>query len=145
MGNRFDAFLAGRIATPPALSTTRDGKPWVSFRLAVDDRVRNDSTGEWEKSQTVFHDIVAFGKLADRAVGTLRVGDPVIAHGEFRFRNYADRDGQQHTGTSFVASRIGPDLLLTDVEVQRDRDHSPASRPAQERQAAEAEAPSPTF
>lgn len=144
-GNRFDAFLAGRIATQPALSTTRDGKPWVNFRLAVDDRVRNDTTGEWEKSQTVFHDVVAFGKLAERADGALGVGDAVIAHGEFRFRNHADRDGQQHTGTSFVASRIGPDLLLTDVEVQRDREHTPASRPGQERQAVETELPSPTF
>lgn len=38
MGNRFDAYLAGRVATEPTLGTTKDGQPWVRFRLAVDDR-----------------------------------------------------------------------------------------------------------
>ena len=27
MTNRFDAYLAGRVATEPTLGTTKDGKP----------------------------------------------------------------------------------------------------------------------
>ena len=93
MGNRFDAYLAGRVATEPTLGTTKDGQPWVRFRLAVDDRSQNGETGEWEKSQTVFHDVVAFGRLAERTVGTVHSGDAVIAHGEFRFRSYEGPGG----------------------------------------------------
>jgi single-strand DNA-binding protein len=119
MGNRFDAYLAGRLATEPTLGTTQDGKPWPKFRLAVEDRARNEVTGEWEKAQTIFHDVVVFGTLAERTVGTLHTGDPVIAQGEFRFRAYEDSSGNVRTGTSFVASRLGPDILLADVRVTR--------------------------
>jgi single-strand DNA-binding protein len=119
MGNRFNAYLAGRVATEPTLGTTKDGKPWVRFRLAVDDRSPNADTGEWEKSQTIFHDVVAFGRLAERTVGTVHSGDAVIAHGEFRFRSYEGPGGMTHTGTQFVASRLGPDILLSDVTVHR--------------------------
>jgi single-stranded DNA-binding protein len=42
----------------------------VRFRLAVEDRNPNSETGEWEASQTIFHDVVAFGPLAKRTVGT---------------------------------------------------------------------------
>jgi hypothetical protein len=41
MGNTFDAYLAGRIATEPTLGRD-EGRPAVEkFRLAVDDRIRN--------------------------------------------------------------------------------------------------------
>lgn len=121
MGNRFDAYLAGRVATEPTLASTKDGKPWVRFRLAVDDRSPNRETGEWETSQTIFHDVAAFGRLAERTVGTVHSGDAVIAQGEFRFRSYEDSTGTTRTGTQFVASRLGPDILLSDVTVHGGR------------------------
>jgi single-stranded DNA-binding protein len=63
--------------------------------------------------------VVVFGTLAERTVGSLHTGDPVIAQGEFRFRAYEDNGGNTRTGTSFVASRLGPDILLADVTVTR--------------------------
>jgi single-strand DNA-binding protein len=144
MGNRFDAHLAGRLATEPALGTTQDGKPWAKFRLAVEDRARNEATGEWEKAQTIFHDVVAFGTLAERTVGTLHTGDPVIAQGEFRFRAYEDAGGTTRTGTSFVASRLGPDILLADVTVTRRAREAETARARKVAQdAAPASQPSP--
>jgi single-strand DNA-binding protein len=145
MGNRFDAYLAGRIATEPTLGTTQDGQPWAKFRVAVEDRARNDATGEWEKAQTIFHDLVVFGRLAERTVGNLHTGDPVIAQGEFRFRAYEDASGTTRTGTSFVASRLGPDIMLADVTVTRRQAREPeTARPLQvAREAAPTAQPSP--
>jgi single-strand DNA-binding protein len=145
MGNRFDAYLAGRIATEPTLGTTQDGQSWAKFRVAVEDRARNDATGEWEKAQTIFHDLVVFGRLAERTVGALRTGDPVIAQGEFRFRAYEDASGATRTGTSFVASRLGPDIMLADVTVTRRQAREPeTARPLQvAREAAPPAQPSP--
>lgn len=130
--------MAGRVATSPSLGESRDGQPWAKFRMAVDDRVRNPGTGEWETEQTVFHDVVVFGKLAERAVDRLQTGDAVLVQGEFRFQTYQDIGGKMRTATSFVASRVGPDLLLADVTVARDRvegraaqrDHTAAREPA---------------
>ena len=124
-GNRFDAYLAGRVATTPVLRESQDDRPWARFRLAVDDRIRNAETGEWETSQTIFHDVVVFGKLAERTVAALRSGDPVLAQGEFRFQSYRDAEGRNRTGTSFVASRLGPDILLADVAVSRSQEREP--------------------
>ena len=91
----------------------------MRFRLAVDDRSQNAETGEWVKLQTIFHDVVAFGRLAERTVGTVYSGDAVIAQGELRFRSYEGPGGMTHTGTQFVATRLGPDILLSDVTVHR--------------------------
>jgi len=132
MGNRFDAYLVGRIATEPALGTTQGGQPWAKFRVAVEDRVRNEATGEWERAQTIFHDVVVFGKLAERTVGALHTGDPVLAQGEFRFRAYEDASGTTRTGTSFVASRLGPDIMLSDVTVTRGQAREPEASRARE-------------
>jgi hypothetical protein len=53
-----------------------------------------------------------------------------IAHGEFRFRSYEDGPGTNRTGASFVASKIGPDMLLADLTVARARErHSVPSGP----------------
>ena len=113
-------------------------------RLAVDDRVRNADTSEWETAHTIFHDVVAFGRLAERTFGTLHVGDAVIAHGEFRFRSYEDAAGSNRTGASFVASRIGPDMLLAGVTVARARErHSVPSGPNAERAADVPASPGP--
>jgi single-strand DNA-binding protein len=120
-GNRFEASMAGRVATAPSMGESRDGQPWAKFRMAVDDRVRNPGTGEWETAQTIFHDVVVFGKLAERAIDRLQTGDAVLVQGEFRFQTYQDVGGKMRTATSFVASRVGPDLLLADVIVPRDR------------------------
>jgi single-stranded DNA-binding protein len=74
--------------------------------LAVD-RARSEATGEWEKAQTIFHDVVVSGRLVERTVETLHTGDPVIAQGELRVHAYEDAAGSVRTGTSFVASRLG--------------------------------------
>jgi single-strand DNA-binding protein len=103
------------------MGESRDGQPWAKFRMAVDDRVRNPGTGEWETAQTIFHDVVVFRKLAERAVNRLQTGDAVLVQGEIRFQTYQDIGGKMRTATSFVASRLGPDLLLADVTVARDR------------------------
>ena len=106
--------------------------------------MRNADSGEWETAQTIFHDVVAFGRLAERTFGTLHVGDAVIAHGEFRFRSYEDAAGTNRTGASFVASRIGPDMLLADVTVARARErHSAPSGPNAERAADVPASPGP--
>jgi single-strand DNA-binding protein len=142
--NRFDAQLVGRIAIEPALATTQGGQSWAKFRVAVEDRARNDVTGEWERAQTIFHDVVAFGKLAERTVGALHTGDPVLAQGEFRFRTYEDAAGSTRIGTSFVASRLGPDILLADVTVSRGQAREPeASRAREAGREAPAGQPSP--
>ncbi|TDD65404.1 hypothetical protein E1262_25340 [Jiangella aurantiaca] len=61
MSNAFPASPAGRIATDPKL--VAGANPRLTFRLAVDDRAQED--GQWITKQTVFHDVVVFGRSAE--------------------------------------------------------------------------------
>jgi hypothetical protein len=56
----------------------------------------------------------------------------VIAQGEFRFRSYEDSGGTTRTGTQFVASRLGPDILLADVTLHGGRDREAHAERAHE-------------
>lgn len=120
MSNSFAISTPGRVATEPTLRYGDDARPRVYFRLAVDDMTR-DTTGEWVKRQAVFHDVVAFGKSAERYAAALTVGDPIVVAGDLRFNTYTAKDGEERTGSQVVATAIGPDLRMCDVTIDRTR------------------------
>ena len=145
MGNRFHAYLAGRIATEPTLGATKDGRAWTMFRLAADDRLRSAETGEWRRPRRSSMTWPPLDGWRSASSEHCTSGDAVIAHGEFRFRSYEDATGTSRLGASFVASRIGPDLLFADVTVARTRErHSAAARPDPERAADLPSSPAPS-
>lgn len=118
MSNRFAVSVVGRIATDPALTQTDSGKQLATFRLAVEDR-QPAADGRWETRQTVFHDVAAWGRLAEIAGEQLRRGDAVVVAGTMKFDTYQRDDGQQRTRTEIVAEAIGPDLRLAKVSIDR--------------------------
>lgn len=116
MSNRFPVSVTGRLATDPSLSTAT-ASPLVKFRLAVDDR-RQAPDGSWETRQTVFHDVAAWGRLAEVAADQLRRGDAVVVAGTLKFDTY-QQDGKERTRSEIVADAIGPDLRLSTVTIDR--------------------------
>ncbi|WP_158603073.1 single-stranded DNA-binding protein [Jiangella rhizosphaerae] len=124
MSNTFPASPAGRIANDPKL--VAGANPRLTFRLAVDDRAQED--GQWITKQTVFHDVVVFGRSAETFARMYRKGDPVIVAGELRFTNYETKGGEQRTGTQIVARLVAPDPRLVTVTIDRSRqaDHAAA-------------------
>jgi len=118
VSNRFAVSVVGRIATDPALTHTDSGKQLATFRLAVEDR-QPDGGGGWETRQTVFHDVAAWGRLAEITGEQLRRGDAVVVAGTLKFDTYQRDDGQQRTRAEIVADAIGPDLRLASVTIDR--------------------------
>jgi len=136
MSNRFPLSVAGRIATDPELSTGQSGSR-TAFRLAVDDRVR-DPSGHWSTAQTVFHDVVVWGRLAEAAAEQLAKGDPIVLSGEIRYRTWTADDGTIRTSSAIHADALGPDLRLARVQVDRERTPRRVSLDASYRAAAPA-------
>jgi single-strand DNA-binding protein len=131
MSNAFPASPAGRIATDPKL--VAGANPRLNFRLAVDDRAQED--GRWITKQTVFHDVVVFGRSAETFARLYRKGDPVIVAGELRFTTYETQGGEKRTGTQIVARLVAPDPRLVTVTIDRSRQADRAASveaPAQE-------------
>lgn len=123
MSNRFPVSVAGRLATDPTLYTSAAAQR-ATFRLAVDDRQQGPE-GHWETRQTVFHDVAAWGRLAEIAVEQLRRGDAVVIAGTLKFDTY-EKEGIERTRSEIVAEAIGPDLRLASVTIDR-RDRTAAT------------------
>ena len=69
------------------------------------DRFYNDKSGQ-RQQQTEFHNIVAFGKLADIASQYLNKGSLVLIEGRLQTRTWKDNSGNQKYRTEIVAERL---------------------------------------
>ena len=119
MSNNFPISVTGRLTADPTLVYGSDGTARSDMRLAVDDRTRGPD-GAWATRQTVFHQIVAWGALAENAAQALAKGDPVVVAGDLRFRTWDDPETHAARTTSEIrATTIGPDLRLSTVAVDR--------------------------
>ncbi|WP_146605295.1 single-stranded DNA-binding protein [Jiangella anatolica] len=118
------------VASDPRL-TFHDGKARLYARIGINHAEPKEGGG-WNDLEPTFHDLVMFGKSAERSYEMLRKGDNVIAQGSVQTRPTVDDDGQEEEVEQFVAKRIGHDINLTTYAVQRKRSagQEPASREA---------------
>lgn len=89
-----DITLAGRLTADPELKFLPSGIPVVNFDVAVNERVKNKDTGEWENGDTSFYPCQAFGPTADAIAEDLVKGDLFFGHGSIKIRTY-EKDGQK--------------------------------------------------
>ena len=97
-------LLIGRLTRDPENRALPSGQSVTSFGLATD-RFYNDKTGQ-RQQQTEFHNIVAFGKLADIASQYLNKGSLVLIEGRLQTRSWKDNSGNQKYRTEILAERL---------------------------------------
>ena len=96
--------LIGRIGQDPEVRTLDKGSKVASFSLATEDNYI-DKDGNKQK-QTQWHNLIAWGKLAERAEKYLKKGKEIAIDGRITYRNWEDKNGVKHTTTEIVASEI---------------------------------------
>jgi single-strand DNA-binding protein len=96
------AILVGRLGADPDMRYTAAGTPVVNMRLATTE-YRKDKDGEKTES-TEWHNIVAFGKLADNAKNILQKGRLIYCEGKIQTRKWEDRDGNGRQSTDIIIS-----------------------------------------
>lgn len=118
------------VASDPRL-TFHDGRARLYARIGINHAEPKEGGG-WIDLEPTFHDLVMFGKSAERSYEMVRKGDNVIAQGSVQTRPTVDADGQEEEVEQFVAKRIGHDVNLTTYTVQRKRSagQEPAGREA---------------
>jgi single-strand DNA-binding protein len=110
--------LIGRLGQDPEVRTLNSGKMVAQFSLATSETYKN-SAGE-RVQDTQWHQVVAWGKLAEISQNLLIKGQEVVIEGKITYRNYEDKNGIKRYVTEIVATDImlvGKRLKEKDSEV----------------------------
>lgn len=73
--------------------------------VAVNDRARNQQTGEWEDRPN-FVDCVVFGNRADALSRLLSKGSKVAIEGKLRYSSWETQDGQRRSKLEVVVDEV---------------------------------------
>jgi len=103
-------FLVGNLTRDPESRTTTSGQPIANFGLATN-RIFTDAGGQ-RQQQAEFHNVVAFGKLAEICNQYLNKGKLVLIEGRLNTRSWEGQDGVKRFRTEIIAERMqmGPRL-----------------------------------
>lgn len=96
--------LIGNLGNAPEIRTTDSGKKLAKFSVATNEIYRSQ-TGEKIK-ETQWHNLVAWGKVADIAEKYLLKGTEVAIEGKLVNRNYTDKEGNKKYVTEIQVNEL---------------------------------------
>lgn len=96
--------LSGNLTRDPEVRTTQAGTPVMSLGIAVNDRRKNNQTGEWEDYAN-FIDCTMFGNRAQNVAQYLSKGQRVMIDGKLRYSQW-ERDGQKRSKIEVIIDDI---------------------------------------
>ncbi len=97
-------ILMGNLTRDPELRYIPSGTAVCEFGLAVNDRRKNQQTGEWIED-TQFIEITMWARQAEVASEYLSKGSPVFIEGRLKFDSW-EKDGQKHSKLRVVGERM---------------------------------------
>ncbi|MBI2055584.1 MAG: single-stranded DNA-binding protein [Candidatus Sungbacteria bacterium] len=103
------AFVLGNVTRDPELRTTTSGQSVCSFSVATN-RFYKDQSGQRQQTAE-FHNIVAWGRLAEICQQYLKKGSLVFIEGRIQTRSWQDQNsGQKRYRTEIVTEtmQLGP-------------------------------------
>lgn len=96
--------ISGNLTRDPELRHTASGMAVLTVGVAVNDRRRNQQTGQWEDCPN-FVDCTMFGNRAESVSGFLSKGTKVFIEGKLRW-SQCERDGQKRSKLEVVVDEI---------------------------------------
>ena len=129
------AIVVGRVTSDPEVRTTPGGQSVTSFGVATN-RYWTNAGGE-KQDKVEFHNIVAWGKLADICGQYLAKGMLVLIEGRLETQSWEGQDGIKRFRTEIIAEnmQMGP---------RSAQSGGGAPTPAQQAPVSEGPAPAPT-
>lgn len=98
------AQIIGNLTRDPELKYTASGQAVTSFAVATN---RSWQNADGTKQDAVeYHDIVAWGKLAEIANQILAKGKQTYVEGRLQTRNWESQDGTKRSKTEIVADNL---------------------------------------
>lgn len=87
-----EVTLIGNVAQDPKRRDMPSGDPMVTFSVATNYQWRDPVTKE-QKRDVDYHDVVAWGRLAEICAKYLQQGTKVWVRGRLKHREYVGKDG----------------------------------------------------
>lgn len=98
------AIISGNLTRDAELRSTASGTPVMQFGVAVNDRVKNGASGEWEDRPN-FIDCTMFGARAEKIAQYLSKGSKVTVEGKLRWSQW-EKDGEKRSKLEVVVDEI---------------------------------------
>ena len=98
------AMIIGNLTRDPEIRTTNGGQNVASFGIATN-RAWKDASGQ-KQEKAEFHNIGAWGKLADICGQYLNKGKKVYIEGRLQTRDWEAQDGTKRQRTEIVADNM---------------------------------------
>lgn len=132
MANGNNVDIVGNLTRDPELRFTPGGTAVATFGLAVNRRVQNRQTNDWE-DRTSFFDVVCYGTLGENVAESIGRGSRVLVVGRLEQRSWETQDGDKRSKVEVIADEVGPSLRWASAEVtknERRQDGGGSSGPA---------------
>ncbi|HWI93789.1 MAG TPA: single-stranded DNA-binding protein [Flavisolibacter sp.] len=96
--------LIGNLGQNPEIKTLDGGKKLAKFSIATNEAYRN-ANGE-KVIETQWHNLVAFGKLAEIIEKYITKGSEVAVEGKLTYRTYNDKNGDKKYFTEIQVNEL---------------------------------------
>ena len=97
--------ITGNLTRDPELRATAGGTQMLAFGVAVNDRRRNQQTGEWEDVPN-FVDCIVFGSRAEAVSRFISKGSKVAIEGKLRYSAWENKEGQRRIKLEVIVDEI---------------------------------------
>ena len=97
-------IVSGNLTRDPELRSTAGGMAVLGFGVAVNDRRKNQQTGEWEDYPN-FIDCTMFGARAEALSRYLNKGTKVSIEGKLRWSQW-EREGQKRSKIEVIVDEL---------------------------------------
>ncbi len=111
-------ILVGNLTRDPELRYTPQGTAVTSFRIAVNSKFKQ---GDDLRQDTLFIDVVVFGKQAESCGEYLNKGSAALVEGRLRERKW-ESEGQQRSKVEIIAQTVRFLPKRTEIESTKEND-----------------------
>jgi len=98
------AMIIGNLTRDPEMRYTPNGSAVTSFSIATNRRWTGQDGNPGEEVE--YHDVTAWGKLAETVTQILKKGAPAYVEGRLRTRSWEGQDGVKRYKTEIVAENV---------------------------------------
>jgi len=116
-----DIHLAGTLVADPELRFTPNGVAVANFRIACNERIRNDD-GTWRDGDATFLTCNVWRDAAENAAENLVKGSRILVFGRLKQRNYETKEGEKRTVYEVEVDDFG------ESQKWKPKDRKPAAR-----------------
>jgi single-strand DNA-binding protein len=98
-------IIVGNLGQDPEVRYLQNGGAVANFTVATSESWKDKNTGE-QKTETEWHRVVIYQKLAEIAGEYLRKASKVYIEGKLKTRKWTDKDGVERYTTEIVCNEL---------------------------------------